>query len=190
MDVNPWEKKRKVMEEYDESAALYDVRFNDEQTRKYETTLKMIRIAHNHMVLDAGCGTGLLIEHVAKLARLIIGIDFSRQMIKLSKCKLYNLNNVELIRADVDYLPFRNRIFDQVFAITLLQNLPEPIKSLKEISRVTKINGNLVVTGLKKNFTRRDFTKMMKKVGLETIIFINRSEELKDYIGIYKLGLI
>jgi ubiquinone/menaquinone biosynthesis C-methylase UbiE len=189
MDVNPWEKKWKVMKEYDESAAFYDARFNDEQTRKYEAALKTVKIIQNHVVLDAGCGTGLLIERIAKLAHLIIGIDFSRQMIKLSKYKLRNSKNVELICADVDYLPLRNLIFDQVFAITLLQNLPDPIRSLKEIIRVTKTSGNLIVTGLKKNFTHQDFTNMMKKVGLETLVFINGAEELKDYIGIYKLRL-
>jgi len=187
MDTKYWEKKRKVIKEYKESAALYNARFSDEQTRKYEVALKSVSINQNHVVLDAGCGTGLLIEHIAKLARLIVGIDFSKRMVKLSKCKLRNSNNVELICADVDYLPFRDLIFDQVFAVTLLQNLPDPIRSLQEINKVIKTSGNLIITGLKKNFTRESFTKIMKKVGLETVVLIDREEEIKDYIGIYKL---
>lgn len=187
MDAKYWKKKLKVIKEYKESAALYDARFSNEQTRKYEAALKSVRFNQNHVVLDAGCGTGLLIECIAKLARLVVGIDFSRQMVKLSKYKLRNSNNVELICADVDYLPFRDLIFDQVFAVTLLQNVPDPIRSLQEISRVIKTDGNLIITGLKKNFIRQSFTKMMKKVGLETVIFIDREEEIKDYIGVYKL---
>jgi len=187
MDAKYWKKKRKVIKEYDESATLYDARFSSEQTRKYEAALKSVRFNQNHVVLDAGCGTGLLMERIAKLAHFIVGIDFSRQMVKLSKYKLRNSNNVELICADVDHLPFRNLIFDQVFAVTLLQNVPDPIRSLQEINRVIKTDGSLIITGLKKNFTRENFTKMMKKVELETVVLIDREEEIKDYIGVYKL---
>jgi malonyl-CoA O-methyltransferase len=187
MDAKYWEKKRKVIKEYNESAALYDARFSNEQTRKYEIALKSVSINQNQVILDAGCGTGLLIERIAKLARFVVGIDFSRQMVKLSKYKLRSSNNVELICADVDYLPFRNLIFDQVFAVTLLQNVPDPIRSLQEINKVIKTSGNLIVTGLKKNFTRENFTKILKKVGLETVVLIDREEEIKDYIGVYKL---
>ncbi|RLG71704.1 MAG: hypothetical protein DRO08_04340 [Thermoprotei archaeon] len=68
-------------------------------------------------------------------------------MLRKAKDKVFRENiPAELIRADVDFLPFRAKVFDAVFAFTLLQNMPEPAVTCRELIRVIKDYGVLVIS--------------------------------------------
>ena len=89
--------------------------------------------------------------------------------------------NSFLVSADAEHLPFRDKVFDTIFAITLIQNLPNPIKSLKEIKRVSKREASIVVSGLKRKYTFKEFKSIIRKA-----IFLRElydMEDLKDYIA-------
>ena len=57
--------------------------------------------------------------------------------------------------ADADNLPFLDRSFDQIFTFTLLQNMPNPSKTLKEICRVANTGSQVIITVTKKVFGKR-----------------------------------
>jgi len=59
-----WKEKLGTMRHYDRQAAIYDVQYVGEQNSKIEGILKKIELGSNEIVLDLGCGTGFLFQHI------------------------------------------------------------------------------------------------------------------------------
>jgi len=178
-----WEKKRQTMRHYDQSATVYDAQYYEEQEAKINAALNSLSLREGGLVLDAGCGTGLLFPHVAEEVKLVVGIDISALILKEAEKRVEQHFNTALIRADVDYAPFPNETFDVVFAITLLQNTPNPNLTLNEMKRVTKRDATIVATGLKKAFSQREFAQLLKRARLK-IVVMKADEHLKGYVAI------
>jgi ubiquinone/menaquinone biosynthesis C-methylase UbiE len=180
--MSEWNKKRRIMRLYDLTAHIYDMRYAEEQAAKIDVALKSIRIQKHGLVLDVGCGTGLLFDHVGDKAETIVGLDISRKILLQAKKRSEKFQNAHLIWADADNMPLKNEIFLHVFAITLIQNMPNLVKTLDEVKRVAKRNGVIVVTGLKKKFSLEIFESFLRKLSLNVIEVKN--ENLKCYVAI------
>jgi len=178
--LSVWERKLDVMTHYDATARIYDLQYGREQRMKIEFILKSLDLRANSLILDVGCGTGLLFDYV--LGNVIVGVDISKGILRRAKGKIRGRENVFLVQADADYLPFQDGIFDAVFAITLLQNMPSPIETLEEISRVAKKDAVIVVTGLKKKFGFKDFKKLLNRLFFLEKLWDRR--ELHDYVAL------
>jgi len=63
-----WKKKRDIMQCYNVTAHIYDMRYAEEQTCKIKAALKHAKIEKYDVVLDVGCGTGILFDRVCKNA--------------------------------------------------------------------------------------------------------------------------
>lgn len=182
--MNEWDKKLQIMRRYDLTAHLYDMRYAEEQIAKFNVALEELKTDKYGFVLDAGCGTGLLFDHVAKDSEAIVGIDISKEILRQAKIRARKFSNVNLVLADVDNMPLKSNIFNYVFSFTVIQNVPEAIKTLREIKRITKQKAIIVVTGLKKVFGKEDFTGMLIDVGLNVVAL--KDECLQCYIAICK----
>ena len=90
-------------------------------------------------------------SYVAPHAKLVVGVDISRKLLIHAKEQACPFQNIFLIQADADYLPFAESSFDTVFAFTLLQNVPNPMETLKEFKRVTKQKWEICGNWLKKS---------------------------------------
>ncbi len=178
-----WNKKRETMRHYDHLAQVYDAQYLEEQNAKIEAALNDTQLSQNALVLDIGCGTGLLLQSIAKSAKLVVGIDASSKILQEARIRTKQLPNTAIIRADADYTPLQNETFDHVFAMTLLQNIPNPTETLREIKRVSKPQSTIVVTGLKKKFTQKCFIKLLKKAGL-TISILKTNPQLKGHLAV------
>jgi len=177
-----WEKKRDVMQSYDSTAHLYDMRYDGEQIAKIEAAMKSINLERHNLVLDVGCGTGLLFGYVASKAGMVVGLDISRKILFQAKGKAKKLENVHLICADADNMPLKEGIFDCAFVVTLVQNMPNPLESLNEVKRVTRENAVIVITGLKKKFPLEVFEELLKKADLNLSAMMN--ENLKCHVAV------
>jgi len=113
--MKEWNKKRKAMCHYDNLAQVYDAQYSEEQNAKIEAALNNTKLSQNEHVLDVGCGTGLLFQHVAKSAKLVVGIDVASKILQEARKRTEQLPNTAVIRADADYTPFQNQTFDQSF---------------------------------------------------------------------------
>jgi ubiquinone/menaquinone biosynthesis C-methylase UbiE len=183
--MSEWDTKREVKRRYDSTAHLYDRRYAEEQTAKIEAALESVNVEKHGMILDAGCGTGLLFKHFANKAEALIGLDISRRiLIQAKKCER-QLSDAHLIWGDADNMPLKEDVFDYVFAVTLIQNTPNPIKTLNEIKRVAKTDAVVVITGLKKKFTLEDFEELLRDAGLSVTAL--KSENLKCHVAVCKL---
>ena len=183
--MQEWDKKRETMRHYDHLAQVYDAQYSEEQKAKIEAALKNTKLNQNELVLDVGCGTGLLFQHIARSAKLVVGIDVSSKILQEARKRIEQLPKTAIIRADADYTPFQNQTFDQIFAITLLQNMPNPAETLAEIKRVNKPKSTIVVTGLKKKFAPERFIELLNKVGLK-ISTLKTDHQLKGYLAVCK----
>ncbi|MEJ2242323.1 MAG: class I SAM-dependent methyltransferase [Candidatus Bathyarchaeota archaeon] len=163
----------------------YNVQYLEEQNSKIKDIINNIELDQNDQVIDLGCGTGFLFSQVAKKVKILVGIDFSINALKEAKKRLKNSPNVALIRADADHTPCPNQIFDKIVAITLLQNMPNNLKTLLEMKRISKSEAIFAFTGLKKKFNQESFLNLLQSANLN-IIRLNINQKLKDYIVLCK----
>jgi ubiquinone/menaquinone biosynthesis C-methylase UbiE len=177
-----WKQKRAHMQRYDMTSHLYDVRYAEEQNLKIDAALKGLKPAIQSRYIDLGCGTGLLLSRILKSAKNIVCLDMSKGMLKEVKPSLRHSANVHLVQADVDYTPLRHRYFDVAFAITLLQNTPNPEQSLQEMKRITKPDATMIITGLKKCFTPKSLLTLLQDAGFQTHL-LSTDGNLKCHIA-------
>jgi len=90
----------------------------------------------NGLGLDVGVGTGIFASRV----EVPIGIDASKQMLKISRKR-----GIQVIRALAERLPFLDEEFDYVLMTVTLCFLDNPETVLKEVYRILRPNGVLVV---------------------------------------------
>jgi ubiquinone/menaquinone biosynthesis C-methylase UbiE len=177
-----WTKKRRVMRRYDAAAHIYDVRYYEEQACKIEAAMKSLKMDRTDSVLDVGCGTGILFDYIGDSAGMTVGLDVSRKTLVQAKSRETPHPDAHLVRADADNMPIKNGVFSRVFAITLIQNTPRPDETLKEIGRVARDDAVVVVTGLKKVFTRSALEHLLKDAGLK--IASLKGENLRCYVAV------
>lgn len=176
--------KRRIRKSYDNlGGRLYDERYLSEQAVKYDVILRLAIPLIDDLILDDGCGTGLLLE---RLQGYSVGIDFSSILLSTAHSRLKKRVLTHLIQADADHLPFRGHIFEKVFAVTLIQNTPEPELAFSEIRRVAKVGSEVVVTALKKSFTIQGFRQLLNASGC-TLKSLVEAEELKDWMAFITL---
>jgi ubiquinone/menaquinone biosynthesis C-methylase UbiE len=180
--LSTWEKKRKVIQSYDVTAEMYEERYAEEQYRKYKKALEKIDTRHKAL-LDVGCGSGLFFSQVAKQAKLIVGVDVSRQLLLKAKVHAKDFLNAYVVQADADHLPFKHGVFDNVFSFTVLQNMPEPKYTLEELKQIVKPAGSFLVTGLKKAFKLERFMDVLENSGLQIAAFMD-DEDVNCYIAV------
>jgi ubiquinone/menaquinone biosynthesis C-methylase UbiE len=180
--LSKWQQKRRVMQRYDVTAEMYDVRYAEEQEAKYKAALAGLNVAG--AVLDVGCGTGLLFSHVAAQAETVVGVDVSRKLLLQARERAKNFRNAHLVQADADHLPFKSECFAVVFAFTVLQNMPKPAETLTEIKRTAKQHGGaIVVTGLKKAFSLEAFGALLRQAGLR-VVSLKDDAVLKCHVAV------
>ncbi|RMH58649.1 MAG: class I SAM-dependent methyltransferase [Candidatus Hydrogenedentota bacterium] len=98
-------------------------------------------------VLDVGCGPGALAEDVVERGGKWIGIDFAEGMLQTARDHLRKKGvAVVVARAAAEMLPFRARQFDTVVAAGVLEYLPGYRGALREMKRVLRSGGRLILS--------------------------------------------
>lgn len=159
-----WRKKKKLKNRYNSTAGFYNQRYEDIQKRKIREIRKEFK--NPEKILDVGCGTGILLEELVKFGDLIVGIDFSNRMLEKAKERV---EDVFLVAADADSLPFADNTFDAVISLTLLQNMPNPKETVFEMTRVTEKGGRVIVTALEKKYSVEEVEGWMTLANLKSV---------------------
>ncbi len=95
---------------------------------------------------DVGAGTGVMAAGLAPLVRQVHVIDGSPAMLEVARKNLAAFDNVEYHLADGQSLPFPDSSLDAVFANMYLHHCPDPLAAMREMARVLKPGGRLVIT--------------------------------------------
>ena len=160
--------KREVQKSYDElGGRLYNLRYEEEQSRKYNAAILLTLPKRDDLLLDNGCGTGMFLR---RLDSPCVGLDFTAVVLSDAKQKL-KLNH-HLVKGDSEHLPFRKRIFQGIYAITLIQNLPDKESAISEMKRVSKAQSTLFITALKVAFSKEYLAVLLERNRFSKVDFI------------------
>ena len=103
----------------------------------------------NARVLDLGCGTGLFTVGLSRVlgSSRITGVDLSAGMLSVARRQALQreAKGVELCRAEGGALPFRDGAFDAAVAAGLLPNVNDRPAIFRELVRVLRSGGKLIV---------------------------------------------
>ena len=115
------------------------------------------------MVLDVGCGQGMMMEFLAGSGNTAFGMDITTQSVRSNKTR-----GLVAIEADARHIPFADKTFDLVYSLGVIEHFSGTEKAFQEQVRVCKPGGTVVavvpnlitpycVAGLFFNrFTRRE----------------------------------
>jgi len=183
------EKKKNIIAKYNSTSSFYDDRYRNIQNSKFKLLLKNFKF-DNKIILDAGCGTGLLFEFLIRSDQQIykrklryIGLDISWKMLKqfLYKInKVTSIKRVNLILGDIENLPFREEKIYRIFAVTSLQNLHDIENGLRELIRVGQQGTPLNLSILRKNLNLDNIYSCLKSEIADLNLI--RLEKVEDVI--------
>lgn len=114
-----------------------------ERSRKIRSIANYAGNVKGLKVLDAGCGPGFISRVLLEMGAEVYSLDFSPNAIR--KAKENHHDKLTLIRGDVSNLPFRENMFDVVYATDLIEHLYDGGIFLEETYRVLKPGGRLVL---------------------------------------------
>lgn len=131
-------------------------------------------------ILDVGCGTGETMNFLQELYPIaqIYGVDTSQKALQYAKSRGHSL--VEL--ASASKLPYKADTFDIILILDVIEHIKKDAEAVKELKRVLKRGGKLVITapamkliwsdfddkqGHVKRYTRTEFRQLAKVSGMK-----------------------
>jgi 2-polyprenyl-3-methyl-5-hydroxy-6-metoxy-1,4-benzoquinol methylase len=122
--------------------------------------LNELNLKPHDVVLDAGCGLGRHLRHLARMPELkIFGIDKNTWALTETAKSVAAMPDAQskdylFSIADITKLPFADSSFDCVICSEVMEHIPDHEKALKELDRILKPQGTLAVS-VPRFFTER-----------------------------------
>jgi demethylmenaquinone methyltransferase/2-methoxy-6-polyprenyl-1,4-benzoquinol methylase len=189
------EKKQQVAQMFDKIAGRYDFlnRFLsagiDVSWRK--KAIKELKPINPKNVLDVATGTGDVAILTYKILRpaKTVGIDISEGMLELGRQKVDKLhlqNKIDLIAGDSENIMFDDNSFDAVTVAFGVRNFENLEKGLKEILRVLKPGGKLVVLEFskpKQKLFKGLYNLYMQNIAPAVVSIFSRNKKAYQYLN-------
>jgi ubiquinone/menaquinone biosynthesis C-methylase UbiE len=169
---------------YDLTARRYDriKSYDPDWERRFlgEPVAAAVSALHDAHILDVGAGTGRLLRSLPPMRSSDVGIfclEPSHNMVQVGR-KSTQIGRARWVRGRAPSLPFAEAHFDLVVCIEVLEFTPDPRSALKELVRVLRPGGWLLVTNrigwqapliLGRTFRKSEFTQLLKKFSLEDV---------------------
>ncbi len=152
-----------------------------------EWGLSHIKLRKDMIILDVGCGGGANINHFAQITTggRVFGIDYSPTSVKISKevNKKYIVEGVvEISESSVSNLPFEDNTFDVVSGFEAYYFWPDLINDLKEIYRVLKINGELLLVNEAYKCENKEVRKVVEKWAKLGSFKLHSPKEYREFL--------
>ncbi len=144
--MKPALEKRQVKRAYALYSPVYDFLFDWIFHPGREAAVKLLGIQPGDRILEVGIGTGLNLSLYPPRCQLV-GIDLSEQMLEKAQGKIeeLGLDNVTLKVMDAGATDFADNEFDRALATYVISAVPDPVGVLREMRRVVKPGGVLVI---------------------------------------------
>jgi SAM-dependent methyltransferase len=139
--------------------------------------LHSLDVPQEFSAVDIGCGTGSNLRTLGSAGLYkVVGLDRSFYALSLAKSRL----NLPLINGDLNQLPVRSESFGLIIAMDILEHLEDDANGIRELYRVLKNEGTLiltvpafgflwgiqdVVTGHKRRYSRKEILVKLRQGG-------------------------
>lgn len=142
---------------WDRVAPLYDAFENTVNRASYEGTALAVAqmIGQCDEVLECACGTGAISAAIAPACARLVATDYSDGMLAQARKKLAKRSNVTVEQADITALPYADDSFDVAVAGNVIHLLPDPEQALRELARVVRPGGTIILPTYIEPLTRK-----------------------------------
>lgn len=129
----------------------------------FDLNAKIIeKVETSRVAVDLGCGTGELLLRLGAKADYLIGVDSSSNMLKQARLKTASIEDrVDLRLGEMEHLPVRAGEADLAVASMVLHHLVMPAAGIREIHRILKPGGRLLIA----DFEKHDMEMVREKCG-------------------------
>jgi ubiquinone/menaquinone biosynthesis C-methylase UbiE len=130
---------------YDTFSATYENQRGDQDPGGYHALVDTLesefvrRFGEGGDILEVGCGTGLVLERIARFANTAKGVDLSPGMLERARAR-----GLDVMEGSATELPFPDASFDVVCSFKVLAHVPEIERALAEMARVTRPAGTVI----------------------------------------------
>jgi phosphatidylethanolamine/phosphatidyl-N-methylethanolamine N-methyltransferase len=138
--------KRRVQRAYELYAPVYDVLFDWIFAPGRSAAIRHLGLRPHDSILEVGIGTGLNLPLYPATCRLT-GIDLSQEMLDkaVERVQTLTMPSVRLKVMDATAMDFADDEFDKALATYTISAVPDPVAVLREMKRVVKPDGTLVI---------------------------------------------
>lgn len=129
-----------------------------ERRLEAESVLARLRPNPRDILLDAGCGLGVITTRIAATGARVFATDFAQARLGVLLGHLRRTDQVEPAVADVNHLPFRPATFTRIVSTQVLEHLPTRELRRAFVCRLYDLlspGGSLVLTVYNHDRTRR-----------------------------------
>lgn len=148
-----------IKQKYDKFARYYNIVEIGFELFLRNLRKKLLKEARGR-VLEIGVGTGKNLRYYSRNCDLT-AVDLSEKMLEIAKLRADKLRrDARFYNSNADNLPFERGSFDCVVDTLGLCTYPDPVKALKEMARVCKSNGRILL--LEHGISDNNFVKKLQ----------------------------
>jgi len=150
---------------YRSLAPSYDRRWSHYLKRTHERSFDFLGAHSGMKMLDIACGTGKFLDLAARKLSpaFLMGVDPNPSMLEEAQKRISD--NTILRQASAYEIPADDQSFDRIVCLNSFHYFERPEKALREMRRVMKPNGKLILTDWRANRT----THVILKIALTAI---------------------
>lgn len=121
----------------------------DKHKKDFDRLFALFTLKSGDTVLDAGCGTGVLVPYILKrigLAGTLYELDYSEKMLEINQRMNKLHNNINFIKADAESVHLGDESCDVVICFSSFPHFYDKQKALNNLSRILKPKGKFVLS--------------------------------------------
>ncbi len=149
-----------------------------------EKALAAANLKSGQLAADIGAGTGFITEVLVQMGLKVIAVDQSRAMLDEMKKKLSRFDTIDYRIGESNALPIQDETVDAIFSNMYLHHVESPPVAIKEMARVLKTGGKIVITDMDEHeyeflrkehndrwmgFKREDIVRWLNEAGLQNV---------------------
>jgi len=135
----------------------------------YENAAKVLELQPEDSLLEVACGNGYFLKKYASHVHSVSGLDFSELAVKLAVKKnkdRVDAGTAKFMHGEASQLPWEDNKFSAATVMASIMAFPKPLESLKEMYRVLRPGGRVVVSIEQNAEDGLDHSKSVKQWGM------------------------
>ncbi len=115
----------------------------------YKNVAKVLQLQQDDDLLEVACGNGYFMNKYASHVHSVAGLDLSELVVKMAKKKhrgRIKAGTAEFVHGDASQLPWEDSRFSVATTMGSFTSFPKPLESLKEMYRVLRPGGRVIVS--------------------------------------------